>query len=41
MKHHFLKTLINQRFQFNLKHDEFRGYVSHTSSQMGTAIHIY
>jgi hypothetical protein len=41
MKHHFYKTLINQRFWFNLILDEFRGYIPHTSSTMGMVIPIY
>ncbi|PHC14825.1 hypothetical protein COE97_12710 [Bacillus toyonensis] len=36
MKHHFYKTLINQCFWHDLKLDEFRGYIPHTSSPMGT-----
>jgi len=36
MKHHFYETLIDQRFWRNLKLDEFRGYIPHASSPMGT-----
>ncbi len=41
MKHHFYKTLINQRFWYSLKLDEFRGYIPHANSTMGTVIAIY